>query len=62
MDWAEGLGKAKPYQCQRSYQHQERQHGTTERAHCDADRPIAEAQSQYCDKEYLEKAQSLQGL
>ena len=39
-----------------------REHKTTESAHGDAGRPIAEAQSKCCDKEDLEKAQSLQGL
>jgi hypothetical protein len=40
---AEGFREAKPCQRQRGCQHQDRQHGTTERAHGDADRPIAEA-------------------
>jgi hypothetical protein len=62
MDGAEGLGKAKPYQCQRNYQHQDRQHDTTDGTHGDADRPVGEAQSQRNDQGHLEKAQSPQGL
>jgi hypothetical protein len=46
MDRAKAFRKAKPCQRQRGCQHQNREHGTTERAHGDADRPIAEAKSQ----------------
>ena len=59
---AEGFREAKPCQRQRACQHQDRQHGATQRAHGDADRPIAEAQSQCSDQGNLENAQPLQGF